>query len=180
MHNPASVLENETHKLLWDFEIQTDHLISARRPHRILINQNRGTSRIVDVAVPIDNRVKVKESEKKDQYLDLVREFKKTVEHESDVYTNCNWCCPCIYHRIVTETWRTRSESWEESWRFEENRSHSNFSAKPSANAGVKNSKRNNNNIDFERSPKKTGRIGNQRKNWDHPDYSIVKIGLNT
>ena len=24
MHNPASVLENDTHKLLWDFDIQTD------------------------------------------------------------------------------------------------------------------------------------------------------------
>ena len=31
-HNPESVLENEIHKLLWDFEIQTDHLISARQP----------------------------------------------------------------------------------------------------------------------------------------------------
>ena len=31
MHNPESVLENQTHKLLWDFEIQTDHQISARR-----------------------------------------------------------------------------------------------------------------------------------------------------
>ena len=31
MHNPESVLENETHKLLRGFEIQTDHLISARR-----------------------------------------------------------------------------------------------------------------------------------------------------
>ena len=27
MHNPESVPENETHKVLWDFEIQTDHLI---------------------------------------------------------------------------------------------------------------------------------------------------------
>ena len=30
MHNPASVLENDAHKLRWDFDIQTDHLISAR------------------------------------------------------------------------------------------------------------------------------------------------------
>ena len=28
MHNPASVLENSTHKLLWDFDIQTNRLIS--------------------------------------------------------------------------------------------------------------------------------------------------------
>ena len=27
MHNPAAVLEKHTHKLLWDFDIQTDHLI---------------------------------------------------------------------------------------------------------------------------------------------------------
>ena len=30
MHNPESVLEYEMHKVRWDFEIQTDHLISAR------------------------------------------------------------------------------------------------------------------------------------------------------
>ena len=28
MHNPESVLENDAHKLLWDFDMQTDHLIS--------------------------------------------------------------------------------------------------------------------------------------------------------
>ena len=27
---------------------------------------------------------------------------------------------------------------------------------------------------------KKTGGIGNQRNNQDHPEYEIVKIGLNT
>ena len=31
MHNPAPVLENDTHKLQWDFDIHTDHLISVRR-----------------------------------------------------------------------------------------------------------------------------------------------------
>ena len=30
MHKPESVLENEMHKIPWDFEIQTDHLIPAR------------------------------------------------------------------------------------------------------------------------------------------------------
>ena len=31
MHKPESVLENETHKILRDFEIETDRLIPARR-----------------------------------------------------------------------------------------------------------------------------------------------------
>ena len=30
MHNMECVLENEMHKILCDFEIQTDHLISGR------------------------------------------------------------------------------------------------------------------------------------------------------
>ena len=30
MHNPASILDNETYKLQRDFKIQMDHLISAR------------------------------------------------------------------------------------------------------------------------------------------------------
>ena len=29
MHNPAAVLKNDTHKLLWDFDTQTDPLISG-------------------------------------------------------------------------------------------------------------------------------------------------------
>ena len=41
MHNPTPVLENDTHKLLWDFNIQTDLLISARRPDLIIINKKK-------------------------------------------------------------------------------------------------------------------------------------------
>ena len=41
MHNPAPVLENDTHKLLWVFNIQTDHQIPARRPDLIIINKKR-------------------------------------------------------------------------------------------------------------------------------------------
>ena len=32
IHKPESVLENETHKFLWDFDIQTNHLISVTKP----------------------------------------------------------------------------------------------------------------------------------------------------
>ena len=41
MHNPASVQENDTHKLLWDFDLQTDHLISVRKPDLIVINKKK-------------------------------------------------------------------------------------------------------------------------------------------
>ena len=54
MHNPAPVLENNTHKLLWDFDIHTDRLISARRPDLIIINKKKRTCKIVDFAAPAD------------------------------------------------------------------------------------------------------------------------------
>ena len=41
MDNPESVLENETCKILWDFEIQMDHLISARWPDLMIVNKKR-------------------------------------------------------------------------------------------------------------------------------------------
>ena len=41
MHNLAPVLENDTHKLQWDLDVETDHLISARRPDLIIINKKR-------------------------------------------------------------------------------------------------------------------------------------------
>ena len=63
MHNPAPVLENDTHKLLWDFDIKTDHLISARRPDLIIINKEKKICKIVDFAVPVDDKIKVKERE---------------------------------------------------------------------------------------------------------------------
>ena len=58
-----------THKkIIWDFNIQTDHLIPARKK-RIF--------KIVDFAVSVDHRINLKECEKKDKYLDLARELKK-------------------------------------------------------------------------------------------------------
>ena len=39
IHNPVSVLVNETHKVHSDFEIQTDHLFLARQPDKVIINK---------------------------------------------------------------------------------------------------------------------------------------------
>ena len=59
MHNPAPVLENDTHKLLGDFDIHTDHLISARRPALIIINKKKKIWKIVDFAVPADHIIRM-------------------------------------------------------------------------------------------------------------------------
>ena len=45
----------------------------------------------MDIAVPAGHRIKLKESEKNNEYLDLTRELKNIVEHESNDDTNCRW-----------------------------------------------------------------------------------------
>ena len=74
MHNSHSVLENEMHKLLWDFEIQTDHLISARRPDLMIVIKKKRNCRIMDFTVPVSHKSKLKENEK---YVGLARGLKK-------------------------------------------------------------------------------------------------------
>ena len=41
MYKRASIRENETHKLLRDFDIQTDHLISAKSPDQEIIKKKK-------------------------------------------------------------------------------------------------------------------------------------------
>ena len=46
MHKLKSVLENETHKILWEFVVQTYQLISARRPDLVIINTGKKKSEL--------------------------------------------------------------------------------------------------------------------------------------
>ena len=51
----VDALENDTHKLLWDFEIETVLLISPKRPETVRVNIKKKTCQIVDFAVPADH-----------------------------------------------------------------------------------------------------------------------------
>ena len=46
----------------------------------------------MDFTVPADHRIKLKKFEKKDKYLKLVRDLKKTMEYDGENYTNRDWC----------------------------------------------------------------------------------------
>ena len=76
-HKPDSVMENDRVKILWDFNIQTDHVIQHRRPDIVIVYKNERRCHIVDVAVPGDKRVEQKEQEKIEKYGELKRELKK-------------------------------------------------------------------------------------------------------
>ena len=71
-HQPETVLENN---LLWDYSIQTDHQISARRPDLVVINKQEQTCQVIDIPVPEYTAVKAKKEEKLEKYQDLAREI---------------------------------------------------------------------------------------------------------
>ena len=70
IYNPESVLENETHKLQWDFEIQTDNQISTRRRHLIIIKKR--PCRKVDSTVSVNYRIKGKKTKRMTSILTLL------------------------------------------------------------------------------------------------------------
>ena len=140
MHNPESARVNESHKLLRDFEIQTDYLISARRPDLVIVNQRKENLQNSGLC-------------RSEWPQDKTERNRKTVEHESDGDTNCDWCTRYSHQRIGTGIERLGNkrthgdhpnysivEYWEMSWRFEETSCYSNFRKRPSVSTGVKNS----------------------------------------
>ena len=56
-HQPSSVQEKDKTKVLWDFNIQCDHIIEARRPDIVIVDKEKKVCKIIDIAIPGDSRV---------------------------------------------------------------------------------------------------------------------------
>ena len=72
--------ENEPHKILGDFKIQTDlgqETRTSDNSKKKKKKEKKRTYRIVDFAVSADHRVKIKESMKSDNNLDLARKLRR-------------------------------------------------------------------------------------------------------
>ena len=46
------IIENETHYILWDFELQMNHLFPALRPDLVIINKKKITCQLVYFVIP--------------------------------------------------------------------------------------------------------------------------------
>ena len=87
MYNPAPVLENDSHKLLWDFNIQTDHLFPARKPDLIIINKKKENLQNCRLCCPGGTRNKSEGMRKEPQ---PGQRIEKAVGHESNDCANCD------------------------------------------------------------------------------------------
>ena len=56
-------------QISWDFEMQSDHMISVRRTDRVIV--------IKKEILSVDHTVEIKENEKRDKYLDLASETRR-------------------------------------------------------------------------------------------------------
>ena len=65
MYKSESAPKNERHKILWDFKIQTHHLIRVRRPDPVIINKNKELAvlRILPSLHIIENKQKRKDKQ---------------------------------------------------------------------------------------------------------------------
>ena len=64
-------------KILWDVMIQCYREIKARKPNIVVVNKNKKSCVIIDIAIPGDIRVSKKEKENIERYQKLKREIKR-------------------------------------------------------------------------------------------------------
>ena len=67
-HEPESVIENKNFKILWDFTIQCNHMIEARRLDIVVVDKVKKEAMIIDVAISGDTRACDTEQEKTEKY----------------------------------------------------------------------------------------------------------------
>ena len=70
-----------------------DHFISARRHDIVVINKDAGSISLIDMAVPADKHISIKEEEKFTKYQDLRIELEKLWKKKITVMSIvANWC----------------------------------------------------------------------------------------
>ena len=70
-HQPTTVAENNKVTVLWDMPVNTDREIKANRPDIIIKNKEEKTCLMIDMTVPSERNVTIKEVEKLSKYKDL-------------------------------------------------------------------------------------------------------------
>ena len=62
---------------MWDLPVNTDRTITANRPDIIVKDSVHSTCKLIDMTVPSDRNIALKETEKKSKYKDLELEVQR-------------------------------------------------------------------------------------------------------
>jgi hypothetical protein len=74
---PKPVNEHEDLTVLWNQGVHTGREVTANRPDTVIKNKKRKTCILIDVAIPADRNVTLKEAEKKLKYNSLCIEIQR-------------------------------------------------------------------------------------------------------
>ena len=108
MRHLKSVQENERHKILWDLKIQTDPGKKTRPSDNYQKKKKENTCCLVNFAVSVDHKVKIKENKNRHKYLDLARELKSYGTWKRQWYQL--WL---VHLERFPETWPAGRKGWE-------------------------------------------------------------------
>ena len=97
-HVPQCISENSHVKLLWDFNVYTYHVLSARCPDIVVMNKEEASAEIIDVTVPADCNVTSKEAEKVEMYRDLSIDLMSLWKRKCKIIPIVVGCLGCITH----------------------------------------------------------------------------------
>ena len=70
-HKPEKVTENETATVLWDMPLNTDKEIKANRPDIIIKDKKEKKCIMINMSIPSERNVSIKDIEKLSKYKDL-------------------------------------------------------------------------------------------------------------
>ena len=78
-HEPETVIHNKDNNItiMWDMPVNTDRTITANRPDIIVKDSVNSTCKLIDMTVPSDRNIALKETEKKCKYKDLELEIQR-------------------------------------------------------------------------------------------------------
>ena len=76
-HNPETVINNNQVTVIWDMQVHTDKEIKANKPDIIIKDHINNTCQLIDMTIPSDRNVSIKEVEKCSKYKDLEIEISK-------------------------------------------------------------------------------------------------------
>ena len=86
-HKPRSVTRNKDSKItiMWDMPVNTDRTITANRPDIIIKDAVNSTYKLIDMSIPPERNMALKEIEKKSKYKDLELEIQRMWQMKTEV-----------------------------------------------------------------------------------------------
>ena len=71
--------------IMWDMPVNTDRTITANRPDIIIKDSVNSTCKLIDMSIPSDRNIALKEIEKKSKYKDLELEIQRMLQMKTEV-----------------------------------------------------------------------------------------------